>query len=84
MYMSKTDMVVFDVLNKIPDNIVIRYFMGREMGFEPTHNGTTIRGLNHLTTPAIDFIIIKTYFLYKFFIKKRLNRSPTFLIKQFF
>ena len=28
-------------------------FMGRVVGFEPTHNGTTIRGLNHLTTPAI-------------------------------
>ena len=32
---------------------VIVHFMGRVVGFEPTHNGTTIRGLNHLTTPAI-------------------------------
>ena len=37
------------------------FFMGRVVGFEPTHNGTTIRGLNHLTTPAINvlaFIIL--------------------------
>ena len=27
--------------------------MGRMMGFEPMYIGTTIRGLNHLTTPAI-------------------------------
>ncbi len=29
-------------------------FMGRVMGFEPTNIGTTIRGLNHLATPAIN------------------------------
>ncbi len=27
--------------------------MGRLVGFEPTHIGTTIRGLNRLTTDAI-------------------------------
>ena len=27
--------------------------VGRVVGFEPTRNGTTIRGLNHLTKPAI-------------------------------
>ena len=32
--------------------------MGRVVGFEPTHNGTTIRGLNHLTIPAISMSII--------------------------
>ena len=38
------------------------FFMGRKMGFEPTHIGTTIRGLNHLTTSAIsyNFILSKT------------------------
>ena len=29
--------------------------MGRLMGFEPMHIGTTIRGLNRLTTGAIVF-----------------------------
>lgn len=29
--------------------------MGRMMGFEPTYIGTTSRGLNRLTTPAISF-----------------------------
>ena len=38
---------------KRPITKVIGLFMGRVVGFEPTHNGTTIRGLNHLTTPAI-------------------------------
>lgn len=32
--------------------------MGRKMGFEPTHIGTTIRGLNRLTTSAISYVII--------------------------
>ena len=27
--------------------------MGRVVGIEPTNTGTTIRGLNHLATPAI-------------------------------
>ena len=31
--------------------------MGRLMGFEPMHIGTTIRGLNRLTTGAINLII---------------------------
>ena len=30
-----------------------KVFLGRAVGFEPTHIGTTIRGLNRLTTPAI-------------------------------
>ena len=37
---------------------VIISFMGRVVGFEPTHNGTTIRGLNHLTKPAISISIL--------------------------
>ena len=41
---------------------VVVFFMGREMGFEPTNIGTTIRGLNHLTTPAIFLIISSQYF----------------------
>ena len=39
-------------IKKMITNVII-FFMGRVVGFEPTHNGTTIRGLNHLTTPAI-------------------------------
>ena len=31
--------------------------MGRMMGFEPTHKGTTILGLNRLTTSAISLLI---------------------------
>ena len=34
--------------------------MGRKMGFEPTHIGTTIRGLNRLTTSAISYKTILT------------------------
>ena len=30
--------------------------MGRTVGFEPTHNGTTIHGLNRLTMPATTFL----------------------------
>lgn len=30
--------------------------MGRTVGFEPTHNGTTIHGLNRLTMPAMSYI----------------------------
>lgn len=30
------------------------------MGFEPMHIGTTIRGLNRLTTPAITVLIFST------------------------
>ena len=44
------------------------YFMGRLMGFEPMHIGTTIRGLNHLATPAIHIIIISKKII---FIKKK-------------
>ena len=29
------------------------FYMGWVMGFEPTHVGTTIRGLNRLATPTI-------------------------------
>ncbi len=32
--------------------------MGRLVGFEPTHIGTTIRGLNRLTTDAIRIFIL--------------------------
>ena len=38
--------------------LVIRYFMGRVVGFEPTHIGTTIRGLNRLAIPAISFTFL--------------------------
>ena len=31
------------------------FFMGRIVGFEPTHIGTTIRGLNRLTISAMSF-----------------------------
>ena len=31
--------------------------MGRLVGFEPTHIGTTIRGLNRLTTDAISCLL---------------------------
>ena len=40
--------------------------MGRIVGFEPTHIGTTIRGLNHLTISAISsnkISISNKYFL---------------------
>ena len=39
------------------------FFMGRVMGFEPTNIGTTIRGLNHLATPAI-YILLNCQFLF--------------------
>ena len=32
---------------------MVLFFMGWVMGFEPTHVGTTIRGLNRLATPTI-------------------------------
>ena len=38
--------------------------MGRVMGFEPTNIGTTIRGLNHLATPAIN--LISLYFAWRY------------------
>ena len=37
--------------------------MGRVMGFEPTNIGTTIRGLNHLATPAIYNNLLLSNFL---------------------
>ncbi len=43
--------VIFDFLDQLTDN---KFNMGRLMGFEPMHIGTTIRGLNHLTTGAIN------------------------------
>lgn len=51
--------VIFDFLDRLTDN---KFNMGRKMGFEPTHIGTTIRGLNHLTTSAISYnsILSKT------------------------
>ncbi len=30
--------------------------MGRVMGLEPTNAGTTIRSLNHLATPAMQYL----------------------------
>ena len=44
---------------KLKKSLVLRLNlkMGRLVGLEPTHIGTTIRGLNHLTTPAIYLII---------------------------
>lgn len=42
--------VIFEFLDRLTDN---KFNMGRVMGFEPTNIGTTIRGLNHLATPAI-------------------------------
>ena len=42
--------------------------MGRVMGFEPMHIGTTIRGLDHLTIPAMLFLLFNfnlfMWFLY--------------------
>ena len=34
-------------------DVIFLLKMGRMMGLEPTNTGTTIRGLNHLATPAI-------------------------------
>ena len=34
---------------------VLILIMGRIVGFEPTHIGTTIRGLDHLTISAMNF-----------------------------
>ena len=36
-----------------PSEWMVLFFMGWVMGFEPTHVGTTIRGLNRLATPTI-------------------------------
>ena len=45
---------------KSPVTYVTGLFMGRMMGFEPTHKGTTILGLNRLTTSAISYLKYKT------------------------
>lgn len=42
--------VIFTVCEQLTDDL---FNMGRVMGFEPTYIGTTIRGLNHLATPAV-------------------------------
>ena len=42
--------VIFEFLDRLTDD---KFKMGRLMGFEPMHIGTTIRGLNRLTTDAI-------------------------------
>ncbi len=49
--------------------IVIIIVMGRTVGFEPTHIGTTIRGLNRLAMPATSFFysIFKSLFCGSFF-----------------
>ena len=36
--------------------------LGRVMGFEPMHIGTTIRGLNHLTTPATNNYLLFCFY----------------------
>ena len=47
--------------------------MGRMMGFEPTHKGTTILGLNRLTTSAISLLIHSN--TNKILIKKKFKRN---------
>ena len=49
---------------------VICSFMGRVMGFEPMHIGTTIRGLNHLTILATSFLLFnfQTFVLWSLFL----------------
>lgn len=46
--------VIFCLLDNVTDDLL---YMGRVMGFEPMYIGTTIRGLNHLTIPAIIYWI---------------------------
>ncbi len=48
--------------------------MGRVMGFEPMHIGTTIRGLNRLTTPAITVL-----FNYTCYFSKRKSKTHSSL-----
>ena len=43
------------------------YYMGRVVGIEPTNTGTTIRGLNHLATPAIILYLIVILLSWNFF-----------------
>ena len=50
------------------------FFMGRQVGFEPTHIGTTIRGLNRLTTSAISLTLVSItnkYFKTSIFTQKK-------------
>lgn len=46
--------VIFCLCEHLTDDLLD---MGRVMGFEPMYIGTTIRGLNHLTIPAIIYWI---------------------------
>ena len=41
------------------------------MGFEPTHKGTTILGLNRLTTSAISYLKYKTNIAFFQLFKKK-------------
>ena len=65
-------LISFCYIKKAPKGAFLK--MGRIVGFEPTHIGTTIRGLNHLTTPAIYpryfSIVTQTIFKSRVFIKK--------------
>ena len=57
---------------KAPEGAFLK--MGRIVGFEPTHIGTTIRGLNHLTISAMNsnkFSISNKYFL-----ASKKNKAP--------
>ena len=59
---SQTARIIIQIISQIydkkKDTKLGSFFikLGRVMGFEPMYIGTTIRGLNHLTTPAISFI----------------------------
>jgi hypothetical protein len=46
-------MLTFSILtlNKRVSRLTRLFFVAGEVGFEPTHTGIRIRGLNHLTTP---------------------------------
>ena len=59
---------------KIESANLYLYFMGRTVGFEPTHIGTTIRGLNHLAMPAIIF-----YYLIVNFLKDCVSKIGTYI-----
>ena len=46
-------LISFCYIKKAPEGAFLK--MGRIVGFEPTHIGTTIRGLDHLTISAMNF-----------------------------
>ena len=47
---------------KIELSSSINFYMGRYVGIEPTHTGTTIQRVNHFTNTAIKFYSILTNF----------------------